>query len=330
MIDDHARQMITNWHQDNHIKVDIRCTALDHDARKSFDGFCEAFSRLAPGVKILPVESETNPPPLSVNLPGLILKENIFYAALPLERELAPFLDGLTLIHTRTPLPDKAVLQKLNQIKVPCHLTLYIARQCPHCPGVVNAVFPLAVFCDNIRLTIIDGSLFPEAAQKDKVMSAPCLILDNEFRWTGAVGAEEILAMILDRDPAALSAESLKHIIEEGNAQWVADQMVQARAIFPGFIALLLHDIWSVRLGAMVVVESLSEEHPDLAVEICPLLIQAFDRHETPVQGDILYALGQAGDRETEHWIRDRLKDLSHDDLKDAAQEAIEEILSRY
>ncbi len=329
MIDDHAKQIITDWHKDSHINLEIRCTTQDHEARKHIDGFCEAFSRLSPGVKILPGESESGPPARSLNLPGLFLKENIFYGALPLERELVPFLDGLTLIHSREPLPETAVLQKLDQIKIPCHLTLYIAQQCPHCPGMVNTLFSLAVFCDNIRLTVIDGSLFPEAAQKDKVMSAPCLILDNEFRWTGAVGAQEVLAMILDRDPAALSAESLKNIIEEGNAQWIADQMVQARAIFPGFIALLLHDIWSVRLGAMVVVESLAEEQPDLATEICPLLIQAFDRHDTPVQGDILYALGQAGDRETGQWIRDRLTDLSHDDLKEAAQEAIEEIHSR-
>jgi hypothetical protein len=146
-----------------------------------------------------------------------------------------------------------------------------------------------------LSIQIIDGTLFPETAQRDKVMSAPCLILDNGFRWTGAVAAEEVLSMITQRDVSSLSSQTLKTILEQGDADWISQEMIQAGTIFQGFIQLLRHDTWSVRLGAMVVVESLAEENPELALKLCSPLIQAFDHSDITVQGDILYALGETG-----------------------------------
>jgi len=123
-------------------------------------------------------------------------------------------------------------------------------------------------------------------------MSTPCLILDNGFRWTGAVTAKEVLTMVTQRDVSQLSSQTLKTILEQGDADWISREMIRAGTLFNGFVQLLLHDTWSVRLGAMVVVETLVEECPDLALELCPILIRAFDDSAIPVQGDILYALG--------------------------------------
>ncbi|WP_022667208.1 thioredoxin family protein [Desulfospira joergensenii] len=328
MIDGPARQRIRKWEKNRDGRQTIRLTSPDHEALKNFETFCEDLAFLAPSLRIKPGE-QGNPSSEERDLPGLIVRKNITYSALPLEKELEPFLKGLDLIHSQKPEPESHILKALEQIQAPCDLTLYIALQCPHCPGMVNTLLPLAVFCEKIRLTIIDGSLFPEAAQKDRVMSAPCLILEDEFRWTGAVTAEEIITMMIEKDPAKLSPESLKNIIEEGNAQWITDKMIETRTLFPGFIELLLHGTWSVRLGAMVIVESLGEEHPGLAKKICPRLIREFPGREIPVQGDILYALGQAGDKETLEWLAATLNTLDHPDLKEACEDALADMDSR-
>jgi hypothetical protein len=202
--------------------------------------------------------------------------------------------------------------------------------QCPHCPEVVNTIFPLAVFSDKISLHIIDGTLFPETAQKAKVLSAPCLILDNGFRWTGAVTAEEILSMITRRDVSRLSAHTLRTILEHRDADWISREMAQADTLFQGFVQLLYHDTWSVRLGAMVVVESLVEKKPELALKLCSPLIQAFDHSDISVQGDIFYALGETGNLETKQWVEKQIENLTNQDLKDAAQDALDAIASRF
>ena len=263
------------------------------------------------------------------DLPCFQLKENITYSALPLSKELEPFLEALMLINgsqTRLPAP---ILKNLDKIDIPVSLKLYVALECLHCPNVVKTVMPLAIVCKNIHFHIIDGTLFPETAQKDSVMSAPCLILDNDFRWTGQVTAEEVIEMIIDRDPSQLSTVTLKNIIEQGEATWIARQMIEKKAIFDGFIKLLVHETWSVRLGAMVIVEELAEDDPKLAAKLCPKLIDLFDKKEIPIQGDILYILGETGTSSTKEWINNRLVKLEHKDLVDAANEALETLNQR-
>jgi hypothetical protein len=322
MIDKKAEQTILAWEDEqrgNHI---LKLLITNHREQKNFEAFSSRLSALAPSIQIKKSDRKNL-------LPGFLLKENITYSALGLDRELPPFLGGLASIQDNAKKLLPSIKTLLDQVKIPCSLTLYIAGQCPHCPSMVDAIFPLAVFSDNIILTIIDGTLFPEASKKDKVMSVPCLILDNSFRWTGSAEPEEILAMIIRRDASKLSPQTLRTILERGDADWISREMIRANTLFKGFIQLLLHDIWSVRLGAMVIVETLGQEDPELALTLPPILIPAFDQKEIPVQGDILYALGETGNRETKRWMEKTLKNLENNDLKEAAQDAIEAIESR-
>ena len=274
MIDESTGKKIRAWQPQEQFTIGIRETG--HAEQKTFQAFAKAFSQWSDAVAWKPLKSEAD-------LPGLILKENIVYSALPLERELSPFLNGLEALGD--PKLSPGIQEMLDRIDLPCRLTLYIALQCPHCPGMVAALIPMAAHCPKLTLHIIDGSLFPDRAAEDKVMAAPCLILDKGFRWTGAVPQDEILSMILDRDPAHLSTATLKNILEAGDAEWITREMIAHRTIFDGFLGLLLHETWSVRLGAMVVVEALAEQAPDLGGRLAPKLMAAFNEEQIPVQG---------------------------------------------
>lgn len=327
IFDPQSKALIQNWDQSIEKQIKIKLITTDHAENNQFVNFLDHLLNITSSLSIESKKGEKN-------LPGFLLKENIIYSALPLGKELEPFLEALSQINGKTPLLSESALsepirQTLDKIDIPVRLKLYIALECPHCPNVVRTVIPLALHCDRIKLHIIDGSLFPETAQKDKVMSAPCLILDNDFRWTGSVHTEEIIKMITSRDPSQLSAETLKTILEQGDAAWLTQQMIKKKKIFHGFIKLLLHETWSVRLGALVVVEELAETDPDLAILLCSSLINLFDGKQIPIQGDILYALGEAGDRKTEEWIKKKLPTLVHQDLIDAATEALDSLISK-
>ena len=317
--DETLAKVIGQWHPKQPLAVKIRKTG--HPEQEQFTAFAQKFSQWSDKV-------DWQFGGDGADLPGFALAENILYSALPLERELSPFLKGLD--NLASPALSPEVKAMLDRIETPCLLTLYIALQCPHCPGMVEALIPMAAYCPRIRLHIIDGSLFPSAAEKDRVMAAPCLILDGGFRWTGAVSAREIISMVLNRDPSALSTATLKNILEAGDADWITREMMSSHRIFDGFLGLLLHETWSVRLGAMVVVETLAEEAPALALQLAPRLTAAFEGQDVPVQGDILYALGEIGDSGTADWIGRTVGESAHEDLKDAAQEAVESIRSRH
>jgi hypothetical protein len=329
-----SQTLIQNWDQTLEKSIKIKLILADHVQDNQFINFTKQLINTTLNIRVESKKGENA-------LPGFLLKENITYSALPLGKELEPFLETLSQINGEHKMPSKSILQTkdtidmdridTDKIDIRVSLKLYIALECPHCPNVVRTVIPLALACNKINLHIIDGSLFPETAQKDSVMSAPCLILgdgfrDDDFRWMGSVHSEEIVKMIIDRDPSQLSAHTLKTILEQGDATWIAQQMIKKGKIFDAFIKLLLHKTWSVRLGAMVIVEELCETEPNLAARLCPSLILVFDGKDIPVQGDILYALGEAGDGKTKEWLLQKLPKLVHPDLIDAATEALDNL----
>ncbi len=317
VFDSKSQTLIQNFSKTGHIKTRIQLITTGHAEDHRFTTIADELTALVPDLAIETKKAETG-------LPGFRLKDNTTWSALPLEKELEPFLESLSILSGHKPPLSGDTLKSLDDIGIPVRLTLYIALHCPFCPAVVKTVAPLVLHCPRILLHIIDGSLFPEAAAKDKVMSAPCLILDDGFRWTGHVNAGEILNMILHRDPSQLSPETLKTILEQGDASWITRQMIEKKRIFDGFIALLLDDTWSVRLGAMVIVEELAESHPDLTACLCPILMARFDEKEIPVKGDILYVLGLSGDKRTKEWIKAKLSSFKQPDLLDAALDAID------
>lgn len=322
VFDPKSQALIGTFIQTGPIKARIQRISTGHAQDHQFALMAHALSTLIPDLVIEEEKADTG-------LPGFRLKDNITYSALPLDKELEPFLEVLAgLSGQGSPLSGE-IAKILDGMDIPVRLTLYMALQCPFCPAVVGTVLPLALHCPRIHLHIIDGSLFPETAVKDGVMSAPCLILDDGFRWTGQVTAHEILNMVLHRDPSQLSAGSLQTILEQGDASWITRQMIKADQVFDGFIALLLHDTWSVRLGAMVIVEEFCESAPKLAARLCPILMDRFDEKDVPVKGDILYVLGLAGGEAAGEWIRAKLSSLDHRDLADAAQDALENLASK-
>jgi hypothetical protein len=295
---------------------DLFLSDSPHPRQPAFDVFGAELTRAAPCIRI----TRSDRP---CEIPAFFIGGNILFSALPRDMELMPFLEALSFAASPPPLPGH-IRPLLNRISRSGQLTLFISAQCPHCPDMVRRLIPPAVHSQQMGLNIIDGTLFPEMAEKHRILSVPCLILEPDLRWTGHVDLKEILTQMNEQNPSQLSAATFRQVLEQGEADRICRQMIQADTLFQGFIDLLLHPEWSVRLGAMVVVEALAEQAPKLAARLCPVLMQAFDDIEDiSIQGDVLYALGEAGGPETREWIQHMLPGLDHPDLKEAALEAL-------
>ncbi|WP_054696336.1 hypothetical protein [Desulfosarcina cetonica] len=181
----------------------------------------------------------------------------------------------------------------------------------------------LAGLSENVWLTVIDGLLFPEVAEEDRISAAPTVILDNQFRWTGSVDAAELVRLMLNRDPAELSADALRGMVEDGDAEGVARLMADRKQIFPAFVELLIHPRWSVRLGAMVAFETLVEMAPETARQVVGPLLAAFPAVDETVKGDLLHVLGESGNREALPFLSKVVASESDAEINDAATEAI-------
>ncbi len=64
------------------------------------------------------------------------------------------------------------------------------------------------------------------------------------LNWDQTIEKQIKIKLITNRDPSQLSMETLKTILEQGDAAWVARQMIKKKKIFRGFVKLLLHETW--------------------------------------------------------------------------------------
>lgn len=256
--------------------------------------------------------------------PALAIGERIFYQALPQGPELAPFLEALA--HTTASGAGRPDENLLAGLALPATMTLYIAPRCPFCPQAAREALALALASDKVQLTLIDAVLFAERAAADNVLSTPTLILDAQARWVGQVPRAEVVDQLLHPDPFKLSASSLERLLADGQAGQVATMMAQGGRLFAALVELLADARWSVRLGAMVAVETLAEMDRPLAARLQAPIWQVLDRADPTVQGDLIYVIGVIGGPEALAGLNAVMTGRYDPAVKEAAAEAIDRI----
>jgi glutaredoxin len=284
--------------------------------------FCDRLRELVPGLKI------KNDSDIPFPAPVLVVGKhgNIGYQVALSGKLLGCFLDALADAAQQDAGSDRQVEDQLKAIDLPVILKLYVAAQCPHCPQSIRQLQTLAARSPLIRLRVVDAALFPREAETDQIRSVPTLILDDQYRWTGSVNTEELISLCVQRDPAQLSAGSLRQLIEAGDAARVAGMMIAAGKLFPALSELLVNDRWSVRLGAMVTAEYLADEAPELGLELCRSLWERFSRLSPQIQGDVVQVLGQIDAEVTQGYLRSILSGDYDAEVKTVAAEVLEEM----
>lgn len=297
------------------ITLRLRLTADPQSA--ALEAFCRDLAALAPGVRVKKQDHNET-------LPGFWVGDNVCYRAVPEGLELSPFLDFLEGVESGAGLDHLPASDMLDRIRVPAHIQVFVSPHCPNCPETVASVLLLARRCPKISVTVVDGLLFADLAAAANVRSAPTVILEDRFRWAGAVDLMEILRMIDNRDPAQLGVQALQQMIESGDAEALARMMAERDAVFPAFVDLLIHPKWPVRLGAMVSFEFLNDNRRDLAVRVLEMVWARFSGADEDVRGDILYLLGESGQPE----MADRLRAVVVGDYPEPVREAAGDALA--
>ncbi|MFO8082751.1 MAG: thioredoxin family protein [Desulfobacterales bacterium] len=306
----------------DNIKIIIERSDLPQSME--IEAFGKKLIHLLPSAAIKMETAEDN-----TSFPAVILGNALHYHAVPLGKELDPFLEALKMSADTSGTYVSQIAKRLANLNSVALFDIFITSQCPHCPLTVKTFVPLCFASHLIRVSIIDAALFPEAAATRNVRSVPTTLLDESFRWTGAIDLDEIINIIKKRDPAHLSTESLKKMLHEGLAGKVAEMMVQKGFIFSNFIELLCHPKWTVRLGAMVTIEELAAQDSKLAAQVeKPLWNRFFDLDDS-VKGDMLHVLGETGNGETLIKLDSVLKESYNNDIQEAAGEAMEAIRRR-
>jgi HEAT repeat protein len=102
--------------------------------------------------------------------------------------------------------------------------------------------------------------------------------------------------------------------------------MLEREMVFPALIDLLAHEKIFVRVGAMMVMEEIAARRRDITAQVVDAVWDRFYAAEARVKGDIIHVLGEIGDERVLPRMRRIHSEDYHQEVKEAAGEAIEKI----
>jgi glutaredoxin len=254
-------------------------------------------------------------------MPYLEVGESLRCAWVPKDAKLGLFLKALVWASGGVPAPSMPIAPP----ELPAAIRLYLADACPHCHQVLEMLLPLAFVDARIRLTLIDAQAHAAQSDKDAVRSVPTTILDD-FRWSGSFPLEELIHLIGRRSPANLGPTALEMMLADGQAEKLAVMMATEGKIFPAFFEMVTHPLWSVRLGALVVVETLAQTTPQLAASLAGPLWERYPRLGPAVRGDVIYLLGEIGAVGLYEELRALGETETDPELREALSETLEKL----
>jgi hypothetical protein len=317
MFSDLEKKQLLKLNDELSQEITIGLVESGHAHSQVFHEFCDGLTQLASKIIIAREDGSSQQPP------QILIGSSLKYQALPTGLEMPPFIEALAALDSGPLQVTESIKSRLKENNLPATLTAFIAPQCTFCPKVVSQLIPLSMVESGVQLIVIDGTLFPEAAQTHKIQSVPTILIDDQFRWTGSVPIDELIDAVSTRNPALLSAASLESILKDGQAGHLAAMMLDAQKIFPAFYELLTHEKWPVRLGAMVVMEEIAEKNPAMSSEAISPLWNRFNRVSDQTKGDILYLFGEIADRRAVSWLEEVTAGEFDLEVKEAAREAL-------
>ncbi|MYN20619.1 alkyl hydroperoxide reductase subunit F [Rugamonas sp. FT107W] len=145
-------------------------------------------------------------PSFSINRPGTDI--GVRFAGVPMGHEFTSLVLALLQVGGHTIKFDEAVIEQIRNLDGDYAFETFISLTCHNCPEVVQALNAMSVINPRIKVTTIDGGVFPQEVEARQIMAVPMMFLNGEHFGQGRTSVEEILAK-LDTNAGARQAAEL-------------------------------------------------------------------------------------------------------------------------
>jgi len=122
----------------------------------------------------------------------------IHFHGVPGGHEINSFVIALYNVAGPGQAVDGAVLDKIRSVKSPVNMNLLVSLSCTNCPETVMASQKIASMNEYVSAEMFDINHFPDFKEKYKVMSVPCVILNEEKLVFGKKNVAEMADILAD------------------------------------------------------------------------------------------------------------------------------------
>jgi len=124
-------------------------------------------------------------------------KDNgIKFYGIPAGHEINSLITGIIEVSgSGEEMPD-ALRKRIEGIKNPVDIKVFVTLGCPHCPGAVAKAHKLALENENIKAEMIEAQTFSELSDKYNVSGVPKIVINEEHDLVGNQPMEKFLETI--------------------------------------------------------------------------------------------------------------------------------------
>ena len=128
-------------------------------------------------------------PSFSINRPGTDI--GVRFAGIPMGHEFTSLVLALLQVGGHTIKFDDAVIEQIRNLDGDYAFETFISLTCHNCPEVVQALNAMSVINPRIKVTTIDGGVFPKEVEARQIMAVPMMFLNGEHFGQGRTNVEE-------------------------------------------------------------------------------------------------------------------------------------------
>ncbi|WP_298811584.1 alkyl hydroperoxide reductase subunit F [uncultured Psychrobacter sp.] len=100
---------------------------------------------------------------------------------------------------------DEGIQKLVKRFNKPLQFQTYVSLSCHSCPEVVQALNQFALLNDGISNEMIDGALFQEQVEANKIQGVPAVFLNGEPFANGLIDTAKLIGKLQEQFPDLLS-----------------------------------------------------------------------------------------------------------------------------
>lgn len=170
------------------LKLRLDKRAVSGEVRGFMSEFEELSDKLS--VRIEEADDNGNLPETEVSLEDKDF--GIRFHGVPSGHEINSFILAIYNVGGAGKAVDAATLSKINSINKKTNIKVLASLSCTMCPEVVMGTQRIASLNDNVEAEMFDLMHFPKLKEKYKVMSVPCMIINDKEVHFGKKSIDEI------------------------------------------------------------------------------------------------------------------------------------------
>jgi alkyl hydroperoxide reductase subunit F len=230
------------------------------------------------------LEAGVRAPSFSINRAGSDI--GVRFAGVPMGHEFTSLVLALLQVGGHTIKFDDAVVEQIRNLDGDFEFETFISLSCHNCPEVVQALNAMSVINPRIKVTTIDGGVFPKEVEERQIMAVPMMFLNGQHFGQGRTNVEEILAKLDTnagvRQAAALSKKDVFDVLIVGGGPAGAAAAIYAarKGIKTGVLA--------ERFGGQVLDTMAIENFVSIKETDGPKFAVALEQHVKSYEVDIM------------------------------------------